>query len=174
MILIRCVILLLYGLCNAQIRDRAHLENLDLISAKVEALEKIVTSLENSISKLEVSGHNSHKDITSILRFRRKISNWRKKLIPKISKKMFQPSLRNQLISLIEQKHQKSRWSHKTRQVLVKRTEFKLNYFSHTVNLFFVKDKSDGCVFFGLIKIMLLVLWDKKRRNAYRNADASA
>ena len=53
MILIRCVILLLYGLCNAQIRDRAHL---NLISNKVEALEKIVTALENSISKLEVSG----------------------------------------------------------------------------------------------------------------------
>ena len=52
MILIRCVILLLYGLCNAQTRDRAHLT---LISNKVEALEKIVTSLENSISKLEVS-----------------------------------------------------------------------------------------------------------------------
>ena len=53
MILIRCVILLLYGLCNAQIRDGAHL---NLISNKVEALEKIVTSLENSISKLEVKG----------------------------------------------------------------------------------------------------------------------
>ena len=52
-------ILLLYGLCHAayglthaQIRDGAHL---NLISNKVEALEKIVTSLENSISKLEVS-----------------------------------------------------------------------------------------------------------------------
>ena len=52
MILMRCVILLLYGLCNAQTRDRAHLT---LISNKVEALEKIITSLENSISKLEVS-----------------------------------------------------------------------------------------------------------------------
>ena len=52
MILIYCVILLLHGLCNAQIRDGAHL---NLISNKVEALEKIVTSLENSISKLEVS-----------------------------------------------------------------------------------------------------------------------
>ena len=52
MILIRCVVLLLYGLCNAQIRDRAHL---NLISNKVEALEKIVTALENKISKLEVS-----------------------------------------------------------------------------------------------------------------------
>ena len=53
MILIRCVILLLYGLCNAQIRDKARL---NLISTKVEALEKIVTSLENKISKLEVNG----------------------------------------------------------------------------------------------------------------------
>ena len=46
------MVLLLYGLCNAQIRDGAHL---NLISNKVEALEKIVTALENKISKLEVS-----------------------------------------------------------------------------------------------------------------------
>ena len=44
------MILLLYGLCNA------HNAHLNLMSNKVEALEKIVTSLENSISKLEVSG----------------------------------------------------------------------------------------------------------------------
>ena len=51
MILIRFLILLLFGLCSAQIRDGARL---NLISNKVEALEKIVTSLENTISKLEV------------------------------------------------------------------------------------------------------------------------
>ena len=137
MILIHCVILLLHGLCNAQIRDGAHL---NLISNKVEALEKIVTSLENSISKLEVSLprrtqfvlQTVHKFNAPFSYFRRKISNQRKKLIPRMSKKMFQIFLRDRLNSLSVLKHQKSPWAHRTR--LVKGTEFKLNYYSHKVN----------------------------------------
>ena len=63
MILKHCVILFLLGLCNAQIRDGARL---NLISNKVEALEKIVTSLENSISKLEVSTNREYRSANTI------------------------------------------------------------------------------------------------------------
>ena len=134
MILIRFLIILLFGLCSAQIRDGARL---NLISNKVEALEKIVTSLENTISKLEVSrAQRTHiaRKPNSLSPIRRKISNWRKKLIPKISKRMLQPSSRNQPNSPSVLKHSKSLWAHKTRPVLVKRIEFKSNYSSHTVN----------------------------------------
>ena len=134
MILIRFLILLLFGLCSAQIRDGACL---NLISNKVKALEKIVTSLENTITKLEVSrAQRTHfaRKPNSLSPIRRKISNWRKKLIPKTSKRMFPPSLKNQSNSPSALKHSKSLWAHKTRPVLVKRIEFKSNYSSHTVN----------------------------------------
>ena len=66
MILIRFLILLLFGLCSAQIRDGARL---NLISNKVEALEKIVTSLENTISKLEkkIDTKDLKEDVATLL-----------------------------------------------------------------------------------------------------------